>query len=270
MARYRIQSISKAVRVLRAFTHDAPEWTVSGLAQHLGWHKAVVHKILTTLAEGGLVQQDPSSRRYRLGPGIAELAGVLLQGDPLVREGTPVVRGLVEKTGFTGALAVLDGVEVLYLFAVEGSGLKASARTGERRPAHATASGKVLLADLTPDDLVVQLSSGLLPALTPYTITDGGRLRRELDQIRRQGFAVNMRERHISSAGVAAPVRDHRGDTVAAISVGFAHQLFRSDAMDRTIRTVVETANMLSQRLGAPASRLVPERPVHAASARGD
>ena len=62
----RIQSVAKAARILRAFTHDHPEWSVSGLSQHLSWHKAVVHRILATLSEDGLLQQNPESRRYRL------------------------------------------------------------------------------------------------------------------------------------------------------------------------------------------------------------
>jgi IclR family KDG regulon transcriptional repressor len=265
----RIQSVAKATRVLRAFTLDRPEWTVSGLSQHLSWHKAVVQKILATLWEGGLLQRDSESRRYRLGPGIMELAGVFLSEEPLMHEGAAVVRALVEQTGFTAALAVLDGFDVLYLAAIEGSGLKASARTGERRPAHATASGKVILAELASDQLEARLSSHPLEPVTPHTITDINRLRLELDEVRTLGFAVNIRERHVAAAGVAAPVRDHRGETVAAISLGFAYHLPGNETLDREIRSVIEAANTLSRRLGAPAGRLVPTRPMYLAPVGG-
>jgi DNA-binding IclR family transcriptional regulator len=228
-----------------------------------------VHKILATLSEGSLLQQDPENRRYRLGPGIMELAGVLLNEEPLMREGTAVVRALVEQTSLTAALAILDGFDVLYLAAVEGSGLKASARMGERRAAHATASGKVLLSDLAPYQLEALLLSHPLQPLTPYTITDVNLLRRELEEARIKGFAVNIHERHVGAAAAAAPVRDHCGETVAAISLGFAYHLPGNETLDREIRLVVEAANTLSRRLGAPARRLVPERPVYLASVGG-
>ena len=198
-----------------------------------------------------------------------ELAGVLLGQEPLMREGAEVVRALVAQTGFTVALAVLDGFDVLYLAAVEGSGLKASAHTGDRRPLHATASGKVLLADITPDRLEAMLSSRPLTSVTPYTITDIHRFKRELDEARVRGFAVNINERHVGAAAVAAPVRDHRGETVAAISLGFASHLSDGATLDREVRLVIEAANALSRRLGAPAHRLVPGRATYLTPAGG-
>lgn len=256
--RYIIHSIRKAIRVLQAFTKERPEHSVSELARLLGWHKAVVHKILLTLAEGRLVQQDPVSRRYRLGPGIAELAGVFQSEEPLLREAVPLLRHLSQRTGHTAALAVLDGLEVLYVATVEGGeGLKMTARVGDRRPAHATASGKVLLADL-PEEVLDRLLVGPLPAVTPHSITDPAILRAHLAAVRQVGYALNLEERIAGMVGVAAPVRDHHGAAVAAVSVGFARHLTPDEGVREAIRRVVETANELSRRLGAPADRLVP------------
>jgi IclR family acetate operon transcriptional repressor len=255
---YTINSIQKAVRVLQAFTKEHPERSVSELSRELGWHKAVVHKILLTLQEGRLLQRDPSSRRYRLGPGIMELAGVFQSEEPLIREGTPLLRDLMRRSGHTAAMAVLDGLEVLYVAAIEGAeGLKMTARVGDRRPAHATASGKVLLADLPPD-VLDRLTSRPLPALTPHTIVDPQRLRQHLEAVRLAGYALNVEERIAGMVGVAAPVRDHHGATVAAVSVGFARHLHGDDAIAEAVRRVIETANELSRRLGAPPDRLVP------------
>ncbi|MDQ7849981.1 MAG: IclR family transcriptional regulator [Armatimonadota bacterium] len=254
---YTINSIQKAVRVLQAFTKDHPERSVSELSRELGWHKAVVHKILLTLQDGRLLQRDPSSRRYRLGPGIMELAGVFQSEEPLIREGTPLLRDLMRRSGHTAAMAVLDGMEVLYIAAIEGAeGLKMTARVGDRRPAHATASGKVLLADLPPD-VLDRLISHPLPALTPHTIVDPQRLRQHLEAVRLAGYALNVEERIAGMVGVAAPVRDHHGTTVAAVSVGFARHLHGDDAIAEAVRRVIETANELSRRLGAPPDRLV-------------
>lgn len=261
---YAIRSIQKAVRVLEAFTKERPERSVTEISIQLGWHKAVVHKILITLEHGRLVQRDPSTRRYRLGPGIMQLAGVFQSEEPLLREGVPLLKELSRRTGHTAALAILDGLNVLYVAAVEGvEGLKLTARVGDRRQAHATGSGKVLLADLPPEDLDRLLGAGPLPLMTPQTIVDPARLKAHLDEVRKLGFALNIEERIPGMVGVAAPVRDHHGATIAAVSVGFARHLHGDTAIKEAIGRVVETANDLSRRLGAPADRLsVPLRPL--------
>lgn len=254
---YTINSIRKAVRVLRAFTKERPERSVTELSRELGWHKGAVHKILLTLQEGGLIQRDPASRRYRLGAGIMELAGVFQSEEPLIREGTPLLRELNRRTGHTATLAILDGLQILYVAAVEGGeGFKLTARTGDRRPAHATASGKVLLADLTEEALDSLLITPL-PALTPRTIVDPRRIREHLREVRAAGYAVNVEERTAGGVGAAAPVRDHHGTTVAAVSLGFARHLHGDDAIAEAVRHVADTANELSRRLGAPPDRLI-------------
>lgn len=256
-----IRSVAKAVQVLKTFTKTEPEHSVTGLSRQLGWHKAVVHKILATLERDRLVQQDPSSRRYRLGPGIMELAGVFVHEDPLIREGTPILKTLVQTTGHTAALAVLDGPDVQYVAAVEGThGLRTTAEAGDRRPAHAVASGKVLLCELSIEVLDAFLSAGPFRALTPHTVVDPVRLKAQLRQVRLRGYAVNVEERILGSAGVAAPVRDHRGTTLAAISLGFALQRRNREAIEEAARHVVDAANELSRHLGAPEDVIAPER----------
>lgn len=250
---YTIHSIRKGIRVLEAFTKERPERSVTEISTELGWHKAVVHKILLTLEQGRLVQRDPVSRRYRLGPGVMQLAGVFQSEEPLIREGVPLLRELMRRTGHTAALAVLDRREVLYVAAIEGlEGLKLTARAGDRRHAHATASGKVLLAELSAEVLEGLLEEPL-PALTPHTIVQPERLKAQLEEVRRLGHAVNLEERIAGMVGVAAPVRDHHGAAVAAVSLGFARLLHGPRAIREAINAVVETANALSLRLGAPA-----------------
>ncbi len=257
---YAINSILKAVRVLRAFTRERPERGVTELSNELGWPKAVVHKILVTLDQGRLVQRDSQSRHYRLGPGIMELAGVFLSEEPLTREGTPLLKNLARRTGYTSALAVLDRMEVLYINVVEGSaGVKTSAHVGDRRPAHATASGKVLLADLPSDILDQLLGRHVLPALTSKTIVDPDRLREELVQVVSAGYALNVEERITGMVGVAAPVRDHHGKAVAAVSVAIVRHLHTEQAIDEAIGHVMTTANDLSRQLGALPEQLTPE-----------
>jgi DNA-binding IclR family transcriptional regulator len=189
-----------------------------------------------------------------------ELAGVFLSEDPLTREGTPLLRDLARRTGHTAALAVLDGMEVLYVNAIEGTAaLKTTARAGDRRPAHATASGKVLLADLPTDVLDQLLGRNVLSALTPQTIVVPERLREQLISVNNSGFALNIEERIAGMVGVAAPVRDHHGKSIAAVSIGFARHLHGESAVDDGIRNVIATANDLSLRLGAPLNRLILE-----------
>ncbi|MEM2567492.1 MAG: IclR family transcriptional regulator C-terminal domain-containing protein, partial [Candidatus Bathyarchaeia archaeon] len=119
----------------------------------------------------------------------------------------------------------------------------------KRVPPHCTALGKVLLA-YNPEVLEELLTRGPLPALTPNTITDPHLLRKELERVRQQGYALDWEEFHEGNICIAAPVFNYRGHVVAAISVSFLKTRLTHDALERFIREVLEKSQYLSQTLG--------------------
>jgi len=252
MAGYEIRSIRKAVAVLRAFPAETPELGVTEVARIVGLNRSVVQKIVITLEREGLLRQLPGSRRYQIGPGVLELAGTWLKGNPLVREGTLPLSELVRESGMSGGLGVLDREEVLYLVAMEAEvGLKAASRVGDRRPLHATATGKCILAFLPEREREALLRRIQFMPLTARTITDPEAIRRELVVISERGYSLTRGERVAGLAGVAAPVWDHCDHVVAAISLGIPESLFADETLDRCIRLTLDAARRLSARLGS-------------------
>jgi len=249
-----IRSVRKALRLLDAFGGDHLDFGLTELSDHLGYPKSVTHKLVRTLMEGGFLEQDAPTRRYHIGPGILTVAGAYLRCNPLVREGAAVLQDLARATEHTAALGVLDRGEVLYVAAVEGTrAVKASAHVGDRRPLHATATGKILLSAMSDAEVDALLGAHPLAALTPATITDRFQLKRGLDLVQQTGVAFNLRERSRDASGMAAAVYDLTGRVVAAISLAFPATLQDQRFLDELTKVVVAHAQELSRRLGAPA-----------------
>jgi len=209
---YTIHSVVKASQVLGSFTVDRPELGVTELSTILGLNKTVVQKLVLTLLDERLLQQDSVSKKYRLGPRILELASKLLAGNPLASEGYRCVQELARDTGFSTGLAVLDANEVLYIQAAEANvTIKAASRMGDRMPVHATSSGKCILAFIPENERDRMLENLVLESFTPNTVTSIDALLSELATIAERGYAVNDEERIVGLCGIAAPVFDYSG-----------------------------------------------------------
>lgn len=246
-----LSSVRNAARVLTSFSTEERELGVSELARRLGLGKSTVHRLLVTLSGEGLLEQNPVTGRYRLGLRMYELGSLVSVHLDLHEAATTVLTELRNHTGETVQLAVLDGREVVYVDRLESPHtLRLFGRVGHRNQAHCTATGKALLAHLPDADLDALLDGWELPAHTPYTITDSGRLRKELARVRRQGYAENANEAEAGVASVAAPVRDAAGGVVAALSVAGPAMRLDGGSMRRFAGLAIEAADTVSRRLG--------------------
>lgn len=254
--RYSLSSVSSAVRVLCAFTAAEPELGVSELARRLGLGKSTVHRLLSTLAEGSLIERNPRTGRYRLGLKVYELGTVVSSRLNLHEAVAMHIDGLRDLTGETVHVGILDGREVVYVERRESPHtLRLFGEVGHRNLAHCTSTGKVLLASLEDEALDEVLESASLEAKTPHTLTSPGEVRREMESVRERGFAVNMNEAEMGVASIAAPIRDSTGNVIAAISVAGPTLRFQEDALGRLTSSVVQTAKEISSRLGHGVSR---------------
>ncbi len=251
-ARYRIQSIERAVSILNAFSAETPELGVTELAERLALHKSTVHRFLVNLEAGGLVERNPRTQRYRLGLRIFELGGLVLQQMNLWDEALPFLEGLVHESGETGHLAVLDGGEAIYIERVEARrALRIPSAVGRGYPAHATNLGKVLLAYLPAEEVRQVVATRGLSAYTPNTITDPARLEEELARIREQGYAVDNEEYDEGLRCIGAPIQDHTGQVVAALGIGGPVTRVTPARVEELAALVKRAATGLSRRLGA-------------------
>jgi DNA-binding IclR family transcriptional regulator len=248
---YTLSSVRNAARLLCAFSPTETELGVGELARRLGLAKSTVFRLLTTLAEEHLVEKNPRSGKYRLGLKLYELGAIVSNHLDLHEAVATYIDELRNKTGETVHVAILDGDEVVYIERRESpQTLRLWGRVGHRNRAHRTSTGKVLLAYLPSEELDRVLARRPLDAKTPHTITDPEVLKRELERVRRRGWAQNENESEMGVASVAAPIRDATGQVVAAISVAGPTLRFTPATMRRIIEETTATAEAISMRMG--------------------
>jgi IclR family transcriptional regulator, acetate operon repressor len=246
-----ITTIERAADVLTLFTRvDRPDLGVTEIASELKLSKAVVHRVLTTLAAKGFVETDAESRRYRLGPMVLALGVAYVDRIDLRALVMPRLRDVSEQTNETATLSLRYGWERIYVDQVTPDReVKMSVALGRRFPLHAGSSSKAFLAFLPMDEQDRYLAERPLDPLTDQTITDAETLRTELARIRERGYAVSYGERQAGAGSIAAPLLDHRGQPVAAISVCGPLERFK-DEVDGISSLLLRTADELSRQLG--------------------
>ncbi|MFY9931692.1 MAG: IclR family transcriptional regulator [Streptosporangiaceae bacterium] len=235
--------------LLDCFTADTPELTPAELASRTGLPKSTVHRLTRLLIEQRLLQRTDTG--FQLGIRLFELGELAGDRRVLLDASLPDLEQLFELTHETIHLGVLEGNEVLYFAKIVGyRSFPLPTRTGGRWPVHASALGKILLA-MTPDPLR-SLPRAALKPLTPYTITDPGRLLRQLRRARREGVAYEDQESVLGNACVAAPVFDPGGCAVAAVSVSGPRMRLRAEQRAPIVRRAAAniTSRISSQAQG--------------------
>ena len=246
----RIESIARCLEILNAFSIDQPEIGVSATSRKLGVHRSTVSRLLKSLEAGGIVQQSPETGKYRLGLKILELAGIFLSSLDVRAVVRPFAQALAEKTGETVNLAILDGFEAVNIEQIPSPHpIKYIGWIGRRTPAHCTATGKALLA-FQPKALQEKVIRRGLPARTPRTITAPQAFWRELERIRRRGYAVAEEEFEEGLSAIAAPIRDHSGRVVAVISISGPSYRLTSQVIRGLVPLLLEEAHAISAQLG--------------------
>jgi DNA-binding IclR family transcriptional regulator len=237
--------------LLKVFSDERPEWGLSDLARAARLNKTTAYRLLTALEAEGIVARSSASDAWRLGNEAIVLGALALRSNDLMSTARPELQALVRDTGETASLEVLVGDDVVILDGVEGPSLVgASSEIGTRWPAHATSTGKMLLASARRARLPRRLHK-----LTPRTITDPARLERELERIRQRGYATAIEELETGYAAVGAAVRDPDGRSVAAISIGGPTSRLTSRRIPGIARRVVRAADRITERLGGRSSR---------------
>ncbi len=252
-----VQSVGRALTILEVLA-NGPELGVTELGRRLGVHKATASRLVATLAEHGLVEQNPVTDKYRLGFGVVRLAAVATAGLDVVRQSRPVLEQLAEVTRETVNLAVLDGDQVVNIDQIAAPHLVVNVNwVGKRTPLHCTSNGKVLLAHL-PQRERARLLRGRLERLTPKTIVDKGVLVSQLLDAEVRGYASTVEELEVGLNAVAAPVRDSSGGVIAAVSVsGPAYRLGRA-RLPEAGRQARDAAAEISRRMGFVAEGTAP------------
>jgi IclR family acetate operon transcriptional repressor len=243
-------AVDRVATVLEMLATRREGLRVAEVARELGVHKATASRLLGTLAARRLLERDASGR-YRLGPGLIRYAAVAITGLDVVTRAREQLEELSSRTGETVSLAVLDGRDVVYVDQSAGDhAIVAANWVGRRSPAHASSSGKVLLA-FADDDARERALAGPFERLTRHTIVDAEALRRALEEVRRLGYARTVGELEDGLTTVAAPVRA-RGETVAAVSVGGPSFRLPARELPRLGRIMIDAGAAIGHRIEGP------------------
>ena len=248
-----IQSVDRAVRILKALAGGPGRLGVSELSDRLGLAKGTVHGLLRTLHAHGLVEQHPDSDKYQLGPQLLQLSNRYLDLSELRSRSlaySEALAGRADEAVRVGAFHG-DGMLVVHHVFRPDTSLQIL-EVGSLLPLHATALGKAVLAYLDQEvrlDLV-----GPEPAkLTGQTLVTRTALSRELATVRERGYALEKEEAVLGEGGVAAPIFDRYSEAVGAIGVVGPRERLLARGRERKLGTaVIEAARGISRDLGAP------------------
>ena len=242
-------SLPKGLAILDVLSRESAPMGVTELARELGMGKSGVHRLLRMMCDLGWLREVQG--RYACTLRVWEIGMRVADRLDLRQAAAPYLRQLADATSETVHLSVLDGIEVLYVDKIDSpQPVRAYSRIGGRAPAACVATGKVLLAYATPEQLAQ--ASLTLVAHTPRSIVDAQELQAELRRVRQQGFAVNRGEWRASVCGMAAPVFDARGSVVAALGISGPADRLTQKAMRGYEAAVVQAARALSVSLGLP------------------
>jgi IclR family pca regulon transcriptional regulator len=209
--------LAKGLTVIRAFTRDRVALNLSEIAGIAGMPAATTRRCLLTLEELGYVTR--SGRHFLLRPKVLELGAAYLESMNIEQLTKTHLEELARKTGDSAALCVLDGNEIVYVARASIRTLmRLEAHVGSRFPAHATSTGRVLLAGLGADRLKLYFATASLQALTDRTVTDPVKLRQLIEDCRRIGYSAVEDELAYGVVALAVPVFDQRGRVVAALN----------------------------------------------------
>lgn len=247
----RIQSIERGFAVLLAFDAERSNPSLIEIATATGLSRPAVRRILLTLQHLGYVEPTGGSH-WRLTPRVLTIGQHYATASALVSVSEPHMSRLVEETQETASLSALDGTEVVYLARVPAKRvLNVTATAGTRVTAHATSMGRVLLAAASSEFVESYLEDPGLQPLTPHTITDRDQFLRTLQRVREQGWCLVSEERERGLIAVSAPIRDHTGQVVAALSSSSSTGRTSPGHIERhVVPTLTRIAKDISTELG--------------------
>lgn len=243
-----LSSVEKAFKVLEYIAGKKEGAGVTEVSQALGYSKSSSHRLCATLLNCGYLKQI-NNGSYKATARMFEVGSKIIQSADFYNISFSFLKALRDRFNETAHMAIFNTDHIVFINKVESQrSLRLYSRVGGEGPAHATALGKVLLAYIPEPELEKILKEKELEKYTETTITDPGKLRQELKKVLEQGYAEDQGEFEEKINCVAAPVKDHTGQTVAALSVSIPN--WRSPSKEEVIYEVTKTASDLSRQLG--------------------
>jgi DNA-binding IclR family transcriptional regulator len=246
-----VKSADRVLTLIQLLTEHGHGLTFTELQEVTGWPRSSLYGLVRTMAERSHLSFSSQTQKYRIGIRLWEAGQGFERGVELVDLAMPLLEAAKEQLGETIQLAVLDGIENIYIAKSEaGHALRLDSFVGARLPAFATGIGKVLLAGLEEAELDHRLRNVILVAHTSTTITDMGALREVLRKIRTQGYALDNQEYTLGVCCYAVPIYGGAGTVVASVSVSIPSVRVSEGIEEEALRVLSGTSRNLSAELG--------------------
>jgi len=246
-----IASVQRALDILNLFNSGHVELGNAEIAKLLDLPVGTASGLIYTLKANNYLDQNPATRKYRLGLKLAERAAVLLDQLDLRKVAATYLEELRDWCGESVNLAVRDGNEVVYIERMFGDhSLGIRSELGRRGSLHSTALGKALLSFLPETERQTVLEDYVLKPLTPFTITDKERFTVELATIKNRGYAIDEQENELGGRCVGSPILDRHGYPIAAISISVPIQRFPEEEIEKFGKKLIGIASIISQKMG--------------------
>jgi IclR family pca regulon transcriptional regulator len=250
------QSLERGLAILSAFRSGRPTLGVSELGRDIGLSRSTTHRYVATLTALGYLQQDARTKKYRLGPRVLDLGFSAINSMELREVAAPHLRQLSDETGYTVNMAILDGLDIVYVERSRSAragqrDIDLNLHVGARLPAYCTSLGKVLLAYLPADEQADAVARIDFARRGPNTLTSRTSFKAELELVRQNGFAINNEELAYGLRSIAAPVLSHDGAAAAAINLAVhSSMVSMEDLVARLSPTLRQAAAEISAHLG--------------------
>lgn len=245
-----VPALERGLRVLECLADSQLGLTLAQITRSMDLPKSTVHCLLLTFQRSGYVQREDATGRYRLGGGLFRLANVALPALPVREQAAPLLRALAEKTRLTVHMAALDHDELVLIARMSLSGAVAPATwIGRRMDFHCTAVGKAVLAWAERDDIERLIRKHGMLRHNDNTIVSLRRLLADLEQVRRQGYAIDDEEEEIGMRCLGAPVVSQNGRVEAAVSLVGTTAQIDGESLPALARQVVGAACSISALL---------------------
>lgn len=243
---------TKLHAILSKFRNETPEWRQVDLARALEVSQSTLSRNLATMTELGFLRFHRMSGTYTLGPAIVSLAGTAINRYDEFRHAYSEMHGLMSQTLLGTNLGVLDCDSVMYLMHIDGPKMQRSTTLiGRHVPLHATALGKVFLAAMDESTVRRMANDGRFGSFTDNTITSADDLAKDLDAVRRRGYAVEREELGLGRGCIAAPIRDRAGSVAAALSLSGPKDAIRLEEKESVLAgLLLDVTDRISGKLG--------------------
>jgi DNA-binding IclR family transcriptional regulator len=256
MGQKTIQSLERGLDLLFLFSEEKPSLTMEEISSRSGLPKSTCYRFMNTFKRKNLVELDGASGRYRLGVRFLKLESAVQSSLSIAQISLPHLKRLSQVSGETAQLVVLNKNEGVCVERVESTAtLRVMPDKGTPICLHSGASGKVILAYLSPEERARIIQEKGLKKLTANTITDPAVLRKELDEIRRRGIAQSDQEIYEGVKAVAAPIFDFRGKVVASVCVAGPRDRLTAKKVSLLIPSIKKAARSISVQLGGKTER---------------